>query len=124
MHKGGHFHLINQGHLGIIFSVQQASKDYQNPQNKQYADKFCVEPHRNIENIARNTVCHIFLCGLYLAPLKLSENPNFQHSFEGLFKLWKLTRSSNYDFNPPVSTFSVKTQKNKISSVRNIKETT
>jgi len=38
-----------------------------------YSDKFCVEPHRNIENIARNTVCHIFLCGLYLAPLKLSE---------------------------------------------------
>jgi|GEM_PF-3380348 len=39
-----------------------------------YSDKSCVEPHRNTENIARNTVCHIFLCGLYLAPLKLSEH--------------------------------------------------
>gem|GEM_PF-6381852 len=38
-----------------------------------YSDKFCVEPHRNIESIAQNTVCHIFLCGLYLAPPKLSE---------------------------------------------------
>jgi|GEM_PF-2589460 len=45
-----------------------------------YSDKFCVEPHRTIEDIARNTVCHILLRGLYLAPLKLSEHQKFVDS--------------------------------------------
>gem|GEM_PF-6257984 len=41
----------------------------------------------HIENIARNTVCCIFLCGLYLAPLKLSEQHLFIYVCKFICKL-------------------------------------